>query len=97
MADLILQIAVSLDGYIEDDNRSLDFMESDTSTDALHTETLRSIDRMIFGRKAHALLAEYWPDAGQTEDASSARVEQAELMNRLPKYVLTHDVEREEE
>src|SRR5688572_27715389 len=59
MSDLILQIAVSLDGFIEDQRGSIDFMEGDTSLDAVHTATLRSIDGMIFGRKAHALLADY--------------------------------------
>lgn len=95
MADLILQIAVSLDGYIEDEKRSIDFMVGDTSLDAVHTATLRSIDGMIFGRKAHALLAGFWPEAGgQTDGASDALIEQAELMNTLPKYVLTRGVER---
>jgi hypothetical protein len=47
MADLILQIAVSLDGLIEDENGSIDFMVGDTSLDAVHTATLRSIDGMI--------------------------------------------------
>jgi dihydrofolate reductase len=61
--------------------------------DAVHTATLRSIDGMIFGRKAHALLAEFWPTAGQAADAGQARIEQAELMNALPKYVLTHGKE----
>jgi dihydrofolate reductase len=90
MTGLILQITVSLDGYIEDVNGSLDFMEGDTSLDAVHTATLRSIDGMIFGRKAHALLARFWPTAGKADDASDAIIEQAELMNALPKYVLTH-------
>ena len=94
MADLILQIVVSLDGYIEDENGSIDFMVGDTSLDAVHSATLRSIDGMIFGRKAHALLAEFWPEAGHTDGASDALIEQAELMNTLPKYVLTRGAER---
>jgi dihydrofolate reductase len=90
MADLILQMAISLDGYIEDEHGSLDFARGDYLTEALHTETLRSIDGMVFGRKAHALLATFWPHAGHVEGASDALIEQAELMNTLPKYVLTH-------
>jgi hypothetical protein len=39
MADLIRQIAVSLDGYIEDANGSIDFMDGDTSLDAVHSAT----------------------------------------------------------
>jgi dihydrofolate reductase len=94
MAELFLQISTSLDGYIEDRRGSIEWMIDDTSVDALHTATLRSIDGMIFGRKAHVLLAEFWPTAATTEDASPDLIEQTRLMNALPKYVLTHGKER---
>jgi dihydrofolate reductase len=90
MAELFLQISVSLDGYIEDGNHDIEWMTSDTSIDAVATATLQSIDGMIFGRKAHALLAEFWPTAGDSPGASADLIEQARLMNALPKYVLTH-------
>ena len=93
MSELFLQISVSLDGYIDDAQQSIEWMAGDTSVDSLHTATLQSIDGMIFGRKAHALLAEFWPDAGQSRDASPALIEQAQLMNALPKYVLTRGEE----
>jgi dihydrofolate reductase len=93
VAELFLQISVSLDGYIEDRDRDIEWMASDTSLDAVSTATLQSIDGMIFGRTAHALLAGFWPTAGSTPDASPDLIEQARLMNRLPKYVLTHDSE----
>jgi dihydrofolate reductase len=69
-------------------------MVFDASVDALHTATLKSIDGMIFGRKAHELLAGFWPAAGDTKDASPDLIEQARLMNALPKYVLTTGEER---
>jgi dihydrofolate reductase len=94
MAELFLQISVSLDGYIEDRNHDIEWMTSDTSIDAVATATLQSIDGMIFGRKAHALLAEFWPTAGETKDASPDLIEQSQLMNALPKYVLTHGREQ---
>ena len=93
MAEMFLQISVSLDGYIEDRNGGLDWFVDDTSLDELATETLRSIDGMIFGRKAHALLAQFWPTAGSSKGASAHLVSQAELMNTLPKFVLTHGEE----
>jgi dihydrofolate reductase len=94
MAELFLQISVSLDGYIEDRERDIEWMTGDTSFDAFATATLRSIDGMIFGRKAHELLATFWPTAGKIAGASPDLIEQARLMNALPKYVLTHDRER---
>ncbi len=93
MSELFLQISVTLDGYIEDRDRDIEWMTSDTSFDAFITATLQSIDGMIFGRTAHALLATFWPTAGTAPDASADLIEQARLMNTLPKYVLTHDKE----
>jgi dihydrofolate reductase len=94
MAELFLQISVSLDGYIEDRDEDLEWFVHDAALDDLALATLRSIDGMIFGRKAHALLAEYWPDADKAPDASKVLIEQTRLMNALPKYVLTHGEER---
>lgn len=94
MAELFLQISVSLDGYIEDKRQDIGWMTDDTSFDDMATATLRSIDGMIFGRKAHELLATFWPQAASSSDASPALIEQARLMNALPKYVLTHGKEQ---
>jgi dihydrofolate reductase len=90
MAPLLLQISVSLDGCIEDREHDIEWMVNDTSLDAFSTATLQSIDGMIFGRKAHALLAKFWPTAGDAPGASAELIEQARLMRELPKYVLTH-------
>ena len=76
-----------------DRDRDIEWMTSDTTFDAFTTATLRSIDGMIFGRTAHALLADFWPTAGTAPDASADLIEQARLMNTLPTYVLTHDKE----
>ena len=93
MSELFLQIAVSLDGYIEDANGDIDWMVFDASVDPYATQTLESIDGMIFGRKAHALLATFWPGAAETEGATPQLLAQTRLMNALPKYVLTHGEE----
>jgi dihydrofolate reductase len=90
MAQLFLQIATSLDGYIEDANHDIGWMVEDPSIDPFMTDVLRGVDGMIFGKTAHKLLAEFWPSAGEQKGASSELKAQAELMNRLPKYVLTH-------
>jgi dihydrofolate reductase len=93
MADLFLQIATSLDGYIEDANKDIGWMVEDPSIDPFMTEVLASVDGMIFGKTAFTLLTQFWPTAGKAEGASDELKKQAELMNRLPKYVLTHGKE----
>jgi dihydrofolate reductase len=90
MSELFLQISMSLDGYIEDATGNIDWMVFDASVDPFATQTLESIDGMIFGRKAHGLLAGFWPGAADTEGATAELIRQTRLMNALPKYVLTH-------
>lgn len=55
-----------LNGYVEDSEGSLEWIEV-TSVERVHTAALWEIDGIIFGRKAHALLAEFWPTAAETE------------------------------
>jgi dihydrofolate reductase len=94
MAHLFLQVSVSLDGYIEDGRGDIAWMVDDSSLDAVATATLREIGGMVFGRKAHTLLARFWPTAAARPGASPELIEQARLMMRLPKYVLTRGEER---
>ncbi len=94
MAELFLQIAISLDGYIEDADRNIDWMVFDTFFDPVATATLQSIDGMIFGRRSHALLHQFWPGAADMPGATPDLIEQARLMHALPKYVLTHGTEK---
>lgn len=90
MSKLFLQINASLDGYIEDERREMDWHFSDDDFDAFINEMLNSIDAMIFGRVAFELLAQYWPTAGQNPDATPRQREAARLMHALPKYVVSN-------
>jgi dihydrofolate reductase len=92
MAKLFVQMSVSLDGFIEDPDGGMDWFAGDEVFDELLTSTLRGIDGMIFGRKAHGLGAAYWPTAGETAETAEV-ADQIDLMNSLPKYVLTHGKE----
>ncbi|KQZ73623.1 hypothetical protein ASE06_14815 [Sphingopyxis sp. Root214] len=89
-APLFAQISVSLDGFIEDPDKNIDWMTEDASVDALHTRTLDEIGGMIFGRMAHAMIADFWIDAAGQTGLPSDLAQQTERMTALPKYVLTH-------
>ena len=88
-ATLIAQIIVSLDGYIEDENHEIDFRFVDAEYDQFILQTLRSLDAMVFGRKAYEPLSQYWPTAAENPDATPVDLEQARLMHELPKYVVS--------
>ena len=95
MRTLFLQINVTLDGYVEDANRDIDWHFSDSEFDEFILDTLRNIDGMVFGRVAFERLAPYWPTAGETAQTETQR-EIARLMNELPKYVLSRTTQHSE-
>jgi dihydrofolate reductase len=88
-ATLIAQINVSLDGYIENDDHEIDWQFVDAEYDEFILQTLRSLDAMVFGRKAYEPLSQYWPTAADNPDATPVDLEQARLMHELPKYVVS--------
>jgi hypothetical protein len=55
MAKLFVQMSVSLDGFVEGRDGQMDWFAGGEGFDQILTATVRSIDGMIFGRKAHAL------------------------------------------
>jgi dihydrofolate reductase len=89
MRKLFLQINMTVDGFIEDTNREIDWHFSDDEFEQFIVDTLQSIDGMVFGRVAFELLAQYWPTAAANPQVTAKHVEMARLMNELPKYVVS--------
>jgi len=88
MRKLFLHIGVSVDGYIEDENRQLDWPADEEWTQYI-SELLGSIGGQIYGRVAHQSLAQFWPTVPAQPDAGAALVEMAKMMEASPKYVVT--------
>ena len=89
MRRIFLHINVSLDGFIEDENHEIDWHFADDEFEAYINDVLRSLDGMIFGRVAHQVLSEYWPNAAAQPHFSKRHLEAVQMMNALPKYVPT--------
>ena len=74
---VFLHINVSLDGFIERENRDIDWHFVDDEFEEYMNDVLRSIDGMIFGRVAHEKLAEYWPLSHQAQATARRRLHRA--------------------
>jgi len=87
MKKVILQMSVSLDGYVEGPGREIDWHIVDDDFNAYAAETLRTTDVLIMGRRTYELMAGYWPTAVNDDLVK-------EQMNATPKLVFSRTLAR---
>ena len=82
MAKLVMWNLMTLDGFVEGENRDISwhFDVWGEELERLSIEQLKSAGGLLFGRVTCELMANHWP---------SATGEVADLMNALPKYVFS--------
>lgn len=78
MRKLFLQLFVSVDGYFDGPDQTLDWFVHDDEFFASVDAMLGSIDGILLGRATYEGFAAHWPESTQTE---------APRMNALPKFV----------
>ncbi|WP_415949407.1 dihydrofolate reductase family protein [Streptomyces sp. KLOTTS4A1] len=89
MRRIILALSVSLDGYFEGPDGSLDWHLVDEELHQHFNDELRTMSAFLDGRVDYELMAGYWPTADQDPDASPAEVEFAGIWREMPKYVFS--------
>jgi Dihydrofolate reductase len=89
MRKLVLSMMVSIDGYIEDQQHSLEWFAWDEEMERYMLNFLRGFDLFIYGRKSYEILAEYWPEADAAPAWPDRDPEFAFRMNETPKLILT--------
>jgi dihydrofolate reductase len=87
---LIAQTVVSLDGYFEGPDHSIDWHRVDQEYNDYAAALLRSADAILFGRVTYELMAGYWP----TPEAIANDPVIAELMNAHRKIVFSKTLKR---
>ncbi|KAA2243245.1 dihydrofolate reductase [Chitinophaga agrisoli] len=85
MRKIILDLAVTLDGFIEGPNGEIDWCNMDGDTGEIFTDFLAGIDDIFYGRISYDLWGNYQP--GENEPAAMKEV--CEVINRKNKYVFS--------
>ena len=96
MGKLIYLLNVSLDGFIEAPDHSLDWTIVD---DELHTwfnDQTRSLDATLYGRRLYEVMAAYWPTGEDNPASTDAMREFARVWNPMPKIVFSTSLEHVE-
>jgi len=93
MGKLIYMMNVSLDGFVETPDHSVDWGIVDEELHTWFTDHMRTIDASLYGRRLYEIMTAYWP-TGETNPASTAAmVEFARLWNATPRIVFSKSLE----
>ena len=96
MGRLVYTLNVSLDGYIESRQGSLDWGAVD---DELHTwfnGHARGMEASLYGRRLYETMAAYWPTAEDDPDATGPMREFARIWNATPRIVFSRTLQEVE-
>ncbi len=85
MRKIILNLAVSLDGFIEGPNKEVDWMVFDEETGIALNSFLQEIDTVLYGRVSYEMWGDYFP----SDDGSDFEKEFYLTLNKMSKYVFS--------
>lgn len=89
MGRLIVEQIVTADGFAQDSDGGMKFMESApiSATDTEQLSMLESVGAVVLGRRTYEMFSEYWPDVSPEDQPVAA------LINSLPKHVVSATLE----
>ena len=89
MGKLIYSMNVSLDGYVETPEHSLDWANVDEELHSWFNDRARVVDASLYGRRMYELMAGYWPTAESDPSATEVEREFARIWKPMPKIVFS--------
>ncbi len=96
MGKLIYLMNVSLDGFIETPEHSLDWTIVDEELHTWFNDQTRAVEASLYGRRMYELMAAYWPTGEDDPSATDAMREYARIWNPMPKVVFSSSLEHVE-
>jgi dihydrofolate reductase len=89
MGRLIYSMNVSLDGYVETPERSLDWATVDDDLHRWFNDQARDVDASLYGRRMYELMTGYWPTADADPNATPVMLDFARIWTETPKIVFS--------
>jgi dihydrofolate reductase len=96
MGKLIYSMNVSLDGYVETPDHSLDWTTVDEELHTWFGDRMREADALLYGRRLYEVMAAYWPYAESDPSATDYMLDFARVWNPKPKVVFSTTLDRVE-
>jgi dihydrofolate reductase len=92
---VVFMMSVSLDGFMEGPNRSIDWQLVDAEVHAHLNEWLAAAGAFLDGRVTWELMAGFWPTADRDPSAGPTMVEFARIWREMPKIVYSRSLDPE--
>ena len=89
MGKVIYLMNVSLDGFVETPDHSLDWAIVDDEIHAWFNDEIREAGAFVYGRRLYEVMAAYWPTAESDPAATPVMLEFARIWNPKPKVVFS--------
>lgn len=93
MGRLIYLMNVSLDGFVETPDHSLDWASVDDELHSWFNDQTRSVDATLYGRRMWEVMGGYWPKAEEDPSATDVMREYARIWNPMPKFVFSNSLD----
>ena len=94
MRKIILMMSVSIDGFIEGPDSSLDWQLVDNELHSHFNEQLAAMGAFLSGRVTYELMAGFWPTADSDPSSTAPMVEFAHIWRKMPKIVYSKTLKR---
>jgi dihydrofolate reductase len=89
MRKVILQMMITLDGFVAGPNNELDWIDYDPVMGEAHYALAEGADAALIGHTVYHGMARHWPRAAASADTPHNEAEFGKLMNRMPKIVIS--------
>src|SRR5215471_15605376 len=89
MRKVILQMMMTLDGFVTGPDGELDWIDNDPVMGEAHFALAKSADAAIIGHTVYQGMAQFWPQAAANPDAPNNEAEFGKLMNDMHKIVVS--------
>src|SRR5215213_4254763 len=90
MGKLIYAMNVSLDGFIETREHSLEWTSVDEEVHFWFNDRMRDLGASLYGRKLYEIMAAHWPTGDSDPDATPAMLDFAPIWNATPRFVFSN-------
>jgi len=93
---LIYLMNVSLDGFVETPDHSLDWANVDEEIHSWFNDWEGRLDASLYGRRLWEVMSGHWPTAEDDPEINDVEREYARIWNRIPKFVFSTSLDRVE-